>query len=97
MKWILEGKVYDTEKAEYICEFKKPIDKTLRMFGMESIITDMKPAKLYKTKKGAWFSVANLGDKSRLILENEKSAKIIISSQHDVELYKKYFNDLEEA
>lgn len=97
MQWILEGKIYDTKKAECICEFKKPINKTLRMFGAESTFTDYKPSKLYKTKKGAWFSVVDLGDRSRLILEDEKSAKKIISSQHDVALYEKYFDDLEEA
>lgn len=97
MKFIIKGKVYDTEKAKCICEFKKPIDKVLKMFGMESTITNYQPAKLYKTKKGAWFSVVDLGDRSRLILEDEKLAKSIISSKHDVELYDKYFDDLEEA
>lgn len=66
MKFIIEGKVYDTEKADCICEFKKSIDKVLRMFGVENTFTERKPAKLYKTKKGSWFSVADLGDVSRI-------------------------------
>ncbi|MBV4417182.1 hypothetical protein [Clostridium tyrobutyricum] len=97
MKFIIENKVYDTEKAECVCEFEKSVDKILQMFGIERTFREYKPAKLYKTKKDSWFSVADLGDRKRIILEDEISAKRIISSKHDIYLYNKYFDDLEEA
>ncbi len=92
MKKIIEGKLYDTEKAEKIVDFKtyRETETVLGVmqFGHESA--------LYKTKKGAWFKVVGVGTKwAEMHVIVEEEAKEIIQLYPDV--YTEMYDDVEEA
>lgn len=90
MKFIVENKVFDTEKAEVICEFKER--KQLiwnKSFSTWEYVT------LYRTNKGNWFSVIErLKECTQL---NNIQVEELLKGLDEVELYEKYFEKLEEA
>lgn len=90
MKFIVENKVFDTEKAEVICEFKerKPLIWNKSFSTWED-------ATLYRTNKGNWFSVIErLKECTQL---NNTQVEELLKGLDEVELYEKYFEKLEEA
>lgn len=84
MQFIIGDKLFDTEKAELVCEFK-----TIRHFGGCWINQT-----LYKTKKNNWFIV---GKDSKYSSITESRARELLRELNNVELYEKYFGKLEEA
>lgn len=78
---IINGKLYDTSKAEIICSVTRCKD----IFEM-AITSDY-----YVTDKGNYFSVVN----REIGLETEESIKEVLSTFPDI--YQKYFGKVEEA
>lgn len=90
MRFILENKIYDTDKAEVICEFRaiKPL-----MFC--KTLTSSEDAILYKTNKGNWFSVIERLEECTPL--KKAQVKELLKNLNNVELYEKYFGKLKEA
>lgn len=93
-KFIIEGKIFDTEAAESIISYRKSY--TVQIFGITYYIK--RNTKLYKTSKGNWFSVSeedygNLTGHS----ESEASVREILKKLNAIELYNNHFEALEEA
>lgn len=94
MKKIIDGKVYDTEKAEKITGFRRRRETSL-LSGWYSRVG----AELYKTKKGNWFELVGTDPadaKIELNALSENKAKEIISIA-DPDLYLTMFSDVEDA
>ncbi|MEY7999287.1 hypothetical protein AB8U03_03570 [Clostridium sp. Mt-5] len=95
MKFIIDNKVYDTEKSEKIIKYTKqyPLEGPLGL-----IIYPRRDTILYRTKKGNWFSMATKNfDKKIAYKETDDTVKKLLKSLDEVELYNKYFGTLEEA
>ena len=84
MKAILNNKLYDTEKAEFILGISVPQNN----FG-----GDVDKFNIYKTKKGNVF--AEHMDEERLLSDN--TLKNILSRPDCVDIYIKVFGEVEEA
>jgi len=93
MKQIIAGKLYDSEKAELVLEFSRPIEMS-NMFGT---YTDLGAGQLYQTKKGAWFEIIGQGTNGEQFnVITEKKAKELIGIT-DPDLYLKIFDGVQEA
>ncbi|XZK76732.1 hypothetical protein ACSXCI_15820 (plasmid) [Clostridium perfringens] len=84
MQFIIGDKLFDTDKAELVCEFE-----VFKGYGVRKI-----EKTLYRTKKGNWFIVDEYSNCS-IITENK--ARELLIELNDIENYKKYFGELEEA
>ncbi|APC41543.1 hypothetical protein [Clostridium estertheticum] len=95
MKFIIDGKIYDTEKAETIIKYETSYP--IKILTGHTIYV-RRPTTLYKTKKGNWFSV-NIGDfeQHNFNKENEISVKRLFTELNKIKLYTKYFEELDEA
>ncbi|HAT4309077.1 TPA: hypothetical protein I9080_002921 [Clostridium perfringens] len=82
MKFIIGDKLFDTQKAEIVCEFE-----TKRSYSWVD-------ATLYKTKKNNWFIV---DEDLKCSSITESKARELLRGLNNVELYEKYFGKLEEA
>lgn len=103
MKYLLNNKVYDTEKAEEILKYIKTIEQK-SIFGLYSY--PKYEHTLYKTQKGNFFvhvgkyvgkADVSYQDKDKIELLSEKEVKEILNQLNEVETYKKIFNNLEEG
>lgn len=93
MKFIIDKKIYDTEKAELIIEYtsKEPN-------RMVPQLLDTISCELYITKKGNWFEVSEKYDKRKCKAVEGGYVKSVFRSLNNVVLFDKYFkNELEEA
>lgn len=102
MRYILENKVYDTEKAKEIIKYIKTI-KHKGIFGY-----DFYPEyehTLYKSSKGQFFvHVGNYvgtdisyQDKDYIELLSENEVKKILNGLNEIDIYNELFDDLEEG
>ena len=93
MKFIIGKKVYDTEKAEVICEYQGKEKNNL--FPNLLNTTELT---LYKSKKGNWFEVKKVYDRYSCKVVDDDYIKKLFRFLNAVELFNKYFEDeLEEA
>lgn len=93
MKFIVNDKIYDTDKAEKVLNFKCRFP--LILTPQFCVWHDME---LYRTSKGNWFSIKHEDfDGRTCIPETDESVKEILKHCNKTELYAKYFGDLEEA
>ena len=93
MKFIVENKLYDTEKAEKLCVFQKQW-KAATIFGP---MYPNRETALFKTAKGAYF-LTGKHDFERYEIEvitEEKAKYYLMYNAYD--LYAKMFGELEEA
>ena len=93
MKFIVNNKIYDTDKSELLCEFRKP-------WEARTIIGTLYLARytsLYRTAKGAYFLTC-LADYDNGYIEviNEAEAKEYLM-HNNYEKYAEMFGELEEA
>jgi len=88
MKYVLNGKIYDTDKAEEMCvgRLSRPYD-----FNSTYVVV---PVVLYQTKKGNYFVVYCHDHHAEAI--SEECAKQILQ-ESDYEKYVESFGELEEA
>lgn len=93
MKFIVNDKIYDTEKAEKVLNYRRRFPLTLT--PQFCIWHDMD---LYRTAKGNWFSLKceDFGKKTCIAHTVEEVKEIFKKCNRD-ELYAQYFGDLEEA
>lgn len=101
-RYLLNNKVYDTEKSKEIIRYTKPIK-------FSGLILDTYPKYrhiLYQTPKGNFFvhvgeyvgsSNFSYGDKDYIELLSADEVKEILNQLNAIEKYKKIFNDLEEG
>ena len=93
MRFIVNNKIYDTEKSELLCTFEKQWEiKTLCSMMYLSLDTN-----LYRTVKGAYFLTCREDyDRSCIEVINEDVAKVyLIHNNYDK--YIEMFGELEEA
>lgn len=92
MKYIMEGKLYDTETSEVILIYKiRNLDVFL--FSARFIPCDVY---LYKTKKGNYFILKELPDRTITNVVSEDTVKKILL-EHNYDKYAELFGPLEEA
>lgn len=103
MRYLLNNKVYDTEKAEKILTYIKPIEYT-GIFGYHSYPKYRHT--LYKTNKENFFvhigeyvgkTDVAFSNKDEIKLISDEEVKDILNQLNEVEIYIKLFNDLEEG
>ena len=98
LKFIIDDKIYDTEKSTKMIDFRKEIIKTFNLVGSEYKQAFWKKASLYRTFKGNWFSTVENGDNQyNGYKESDESVKEILKDLNQIKLYNKYFGHLEEA
>lgn len=99
MKFIVNDKVYDTDKMELLgtvrkwYEFTGWLDKALFGEGMGRKYD----CKLYRTQKGNYL-LTHEPDSSRTVAQaitEEEAKRLLVNSDYDT--YCKYFGELEEA
>ncbi|MGJ9381516.1 hypothetical protein [Salipaludibacillus sp. CF4.18] len=87
VKKIIDGKLYDTESADFVLEYEKDV-LGLSHYGF---ITRTYETTIYRTKKGNWFEVR---DDNFYILTIENVKRII--RKYDTDLYLELY-EVEEA
>lgn len=86
MKEIIDGKLYDTEKAELVVRFRRKV-KAKNIFGEFDTWAE---SELYKTKKGAWFEVigTNMSTPNLNVISEDRAKEIItVNPDKYIELY----------
>lgn len=87
-KFFIDGKFYDTERAEKI--FSSNIK--VFMFDLPQKLT------IYRTELGNWFSTTEkLFEGIKAHIETEESVKQILIYNNDVETYERLFGEVERA
>lgn len=101
-KYLLNNKVYDTDEAEEVIKYIKPIEHN----GLFSKTYPKYRHTLYKTQKGQFFVhvgeyVGNTdvlyNNKDYIELLDIDKVKDILNRLNAIEQYKKNFDDLEEG
>ncbi|WP_173917706.1 hypothetical protein [Halobacillus sp. Marseille-Q1614] len=91
MRKVIEGKLYDTEKANLIHEFQKYAN-IVSTYGHTKTWV---PAQLYQTNRGNWFELVEGQNTSDVLNKlNEDKVKEILAN--DPEKYQEFF-ELEDA
>lgn len=93
MRFVVNNKIYDTEKSELLCTFEKQWEiKTLCSMMYLSLDTN-----LYRTVKGAYFLTCREGyDRPCIEVIEEDVAKVYLI-HNDYDKYIEMFGELEEA
>lgn len=93
MKFIVNNKIYDTDKAELLCTFSK-------QWESKTIIGTLYPSRntnLYKTAKGSYFltCTADYGTSFIEVIEENMAKKYLMYNNYNK--YAEMFGALEEA
>lgn len=88
----MDGKMYDTETSEVILIYKT-CDLDIFLFSARFTPCDVY---LYKTKKGNYFTLKVLPDKTITSVVSEETVKNILK-KHNYDKYAELFGPLEEA
>lgn len=88
----MDGKMYDTETSEVILRYKIR-DLDVFLFSVRFTTCDVY---LYKTKKGNYFTLKVLPDKTITNVVSEETVKKILLD-HNYDKYAELFGPLEEA
>lgn len=94
MKAIINNKLYDTEKAEKVIEFRRSGMKTSELWGTTMNLPYRHDITLYKTAKGNYFEVDE--DDKVLRVVSEAQVKELLTNI-DPDLYIKLFGEVEEG
>lgn len=94
MKAIIDNKLYDTEKAKKVIEFRRSGTKTVDCWGTLMNLPYRHDITLYKTAKGNYFEVDE-DDKVIQVVTEERVKKIL--TDIDPDLYIKLFGEVEEG
>lgn len=92
MKYVMDGKMYNTETSEVILRYKTR-DLDVFLFSARFTSCDVY---LYKTKKGNYFTLKVLPDKTITNVVSEETVKKILLD-HNYDKYAELFGPLEEA
>lgn len=87
-KFFMDGKLYDTERAE----------KIFTSHTLQSVFEFPEDFTLYRTERGNWFSIRKnfIGIIERRT-ETEEKVKQILMDNNDVETYERLFGEVERA
>lgn len=96
-KYIINDKIYDTEKAENVFEYKRKENGAEMLFRPGYYWIEQHECKLYRTNNGNWFEVSEYNGRSKAHITTISDVKQIFKHLNEVELYNKYFEELEEA
>ena len=93
MRFIVDNKIYDTEKSELLCTF----DKRWKIKTLCSVIYPLRETKLYRTAKGAYFLTCkkNCNDMDIEVIEEDAAKEYLMYNNYDK--YAEMFGELEEA
>ena len=93
MRFIVNNKIYDTEKSELLCTF----DKRWTIKTLCSVIYTLRETKLYRTAKGAYFLTykKNYNDTGIEVIEEDMAKEYLMCNNYDK--YAEMFGELEEA
>lgn len=94
MKFIVENKIYDTDKAELIAEGYRKFKEYSSLLGV--YLYPERMSQLYKTKKGAYFFTYEYSLKHCMELVTEDEAKSWLM-RADYSKYAELFGELEEG
>lgn len=95
MKAVIDGKLYDTEKAEVIYSYRRKVDNGPVFWHNTLRHMPMRVLDIYKTPKGAYFEYDKEGKKI-YIIDEERVREIMMYL--DPDKYMEFFNvTLEEA
>lgn len=92
MRYVIDGKMYDTETSEVILRYKT---RNLDVFLFSARFTPC-DVYLYKTKKGNYFTLKVLPDRTITNVVSEDTVKKILL-EHNYDKYAELFGPLEEA
>lgn len=92
MRYVMDGKMYDTETSEVILRYKTR-DLDVFLFSARFTACDVY---LYKTKKGNYFTLKVLPDRTITNVVSEETVKKILLD-HNYDKYAELFGPLEEA
>lgn len=94
MKFIVNNKIYDTDKAELIAEGYRKVTEHSYVFGCD--IYPERMNQLYKTAKGAYFFTweYSLANRMQLVTEDEAKSWLM---RADYSKYAELFGELEEG
>lgn len=101
MRYILDNKIYDTEKSKLIIKYTASVET----IGFLTTYPEYEHT-LYKSPKGQFFvhigkyvgtSYLGYHDKDYIELASEASVKRILQKLNLIDLYKELFGDLEEG
>lgn len=104
MRYLLNNKIYDTEKAEKIMTYIKTVPQKNSLLNLTTYPRYRHT--LYKTAKGQF--VVHIGeyiqashvaynDKDYIELLTEEEVKEILNQLNEIDKYKELFDDLEEG
>lgn len=102
MKYIIDHKVYDTEKSTEIIKYTQGIEHK----GLFVTTYPRYEHTLYKSQKGQFFvhigkyvgrTDISYNDKDYIELLSENEVKEILNKLNKIEIYNKLFDDLEEG
>ena len=102
MKYLINGKVYDTEKSQEIIKYTQGIEHK----GLFVTTYPRYEHTLYKSPKGQFFvhigeyvkqSAVVYSDKDYIELLSEEEVKEILNQLNEIDKYKELFDDLEEG
>lgn len=94
MRFIVDNKIYDTDKAELLAEGERQYEE--KSFLLDCTFYPHYKTKLYKTEKGNYFFVYIRDSKNLIEVTDEETAKGWLMYKN----YSKYvelFGELEEA
>ena len=93
MRFIVDNKIYDTEKSELLCTF----DKRWKIKTLCSVMYPLRETKLYRTAKGAYFLTCkkNCNDMDIEVIEEDAAKEYLMYNNYDK--YAEMFGELEEA
>ena len=94
MKFICSGKVYDTENSEIITTFERHWYIKVRANSYDHVNLS---TRIYKTKKRAFYIVAQYNHNAVFDIITEGEVKNILEETNNVTSYEKLFGKLEEA
>lgn len=94
MKFIVNDKIYDIDKAEKVLDYRAKFP--LMLTPAFCVWRNME---LYRTAKGNWFSVKyeDFNEKKTCIVETEEEVKEIFMKCGRDDLHAQYFGAIEEA
>lgn len=94
MKFIYSGKLYNTENSEIVATFKRNWSIKVRNNTYDHV--DLY-TRIYQTKKGAFYVVAQYRDRAVFDVINKGEVKDILEKNNNVDAYEKLFGELQEA
>lgn len=97
MKYIIDGKKFDTSKSELVIKFRQRAKELTRSFILgDGEYNPMCEASMYRTEKGTFIIIREYENNIEKEIISEAEAKDILETLNEVEKIEKLFGELEE-